>query len=173
MLQGILDILSSDISQVGESDFVADAAVLDVPVTAPGPDGLVMYNANGRDQFSLGDNLLIQKIWCMIYWGFGQGGPATPVWSHLVSFNFWDGLNFFPMPPFDSAIAIPALCSPLDFGDGLFCPMATAGGLRGIRVTDIKLRINQINIPPNLDGERITVQYFMQVLHTKSMLASP
>ncbi len=169
-MAGIIDILFSDIAVVGSADFTANSAVDDVAVNSPaGPSGLGFYNGSGNTKFALGDNLLIQKIWATVPWGFGQGAGAAPPFSHVVSFDFWDGVALYDVGPIPGNLAIPMLCEPLDFGAGLYAPMAVAGGLRQIRLTYIALRISQINIPPTLDGERIPVQYFIQVQHNFGM----
>ncbi len=170
MAVGILDILSSDISVVGSADFTANSAVNDVAVNNPaGPSGVVFSNGAGQSKFALGDNLQIQKIWATVPWGFGQGAAAASPFSHVVSFDFWDGANLYDIGPIPGSLVIPMLCDPLDFGAGLYTPMAITGPLRQIRITSIALRISQINIPPSLDGLRIPVQYFMQVYHTLGM----
>lgn len=169
MASGILDVLSSDISVVGSADFTANGAVADVLVNNPAGNGMIMYNGAGQSKFALGDNLLIQKIWATVPWGFGQGGAGASPLSHVVSFDFFDGVSLYDIGPIPNDIAIPTLCDPLDFGDGLYAPMAIVGALRQIRLTHIVLRISQINIPAILDGTRIPVQYFMQVRHTLGM----
>lgn len=166
MLQGIIEVLASDITVVGQSDFTANSAVDDVLVNTPAANGLAMFNGNGASKFALGDSPLIRKIWCVIPWGFGAGGIAVTTFLHLVDFDFWDGAALFDLPPLPNSVVLPTLCDPLDFGEGIFCPMATTGALRQIRVTNIKLRVSQINIPAALNGDRIPVQYYMEVNHT-------
>lgn len=165
----LLDILSSDISVVGESDFTASSVVSDVAVNAPGAGGLAFYNPAGRPLFQLGDNLLIRKIWSVIPWGFGQGGPAASPFSHQIDLNFWDGADFTVIAPLYDGLSLPTLCDPLDFGEGLYCPMITSGPQRQIMLTGIRLRVSQINLPAALDGVRVPVQYFIEVAHTLPM----
>jgi len=170
-MQGIIDILGSDIQENGQSDFLADSAEIDVQVNAPAGDGLQFQNPSGQYQFQLGDQLRIQKIWAVVPWGFGPGGQALSLFLHTINLQFYDGLTLSYVPPFPGPIAIPTLCTPLDFGDGIYCPMPTTGNNLQFRLTDIALRISQVNLPAALDGERIPVQYFLQVLHTLPMLA--
>lgn len=175
MLQGVIDVIASDISIVGESDFTANAAVLDVAVNNTGVNGLAFSNPSGRSWFNEGDNLMIQKVWGTVNWGFGQGGP-TIVGPHNIGLAYWDGASLGLMPPFPYAtrsLNIPVLCSPLDFGAGIYSAMPTTGGRRQVRLANIDLRISQVNLPAALDGQRITVQYFLQVLHNESMELFP
>jgi len=175
MQQGFIDILASDISQVGQSDFTANSAVNDVAVNNTAANGLVFADPAGRAYFKLGDSFLLQKIWAVINWGFGQGGP-TITGAHNIGLAFWDGAAMTPMYPFFDAVRslnIPTLCDPVDFGDGTFVPMPTAGVRRQIRLNNIDLRVSQINLPAALNAQRITVQYFVQVLHTYHMELLP
>ena len=170
-MQGILDIIGSDIEVVGESDFVANAAVTDIAVNSVGADGLQFKNASGASYFALGDNILIRKIWATVPWGFGQGGPGI-AGAHNIGLGYFDGADFELIPCFPYAtrsIDIPRLCEPLDFGDGMYGVMPTTGNHREIRLSNIDLRISQINLPAQLDGVRIKVQYFLEILHTLPM----
>jgi hypothetical protein len=172
-MAGIIDILASEILVPGQSDFVANSAVLDVPVTGVPVAGIPFENAIGFRTFALGDNILIQKIWSVVNWGFGQGGPTT-TGPHNIGIAYWDGVVFEAMPPFPYSprvLNIPTLCDPVDFGAGLYSPMPTTGAPRQIRLTNIDLRISMVNLPADLDGETIYVQYFMQVLHNALMTA--
>jgi len=171
----ILDVLASDILTVGESDFVANAAVLDVAVNNTNVNGLVFSNAVGRSYFSLGDNLMIQKVYATVNWGFGQGGP-TFTGPHNIGLAYWNGASLELMPPFPyatRALNIPVLCSPLDFAAGIFCAMPTTGIRRQVRLINIDLRMSMVNLPTDLDGETIAVQYFMQVLHNQALNLAP
>lgn len=169
MPQGILDILASDESVVGAVDFVGDNTVDDVLINLPPANGLTLFNGSGQSKFALGDNLLIRKIWCVIPWGFGQGGGAAGSVPHTAGFKFWDGAVLTPIDALGQFTAIPTLCDPVDFGDGLFQAMATAGALREIRLTAASLRVSQIDIPAQLVGDRVAVTYYMEVLHTYPM----
>lgn len=165
----IVDIIASDITVVGASDFTANAAVNDVAVNNAPVNGLAFFATNGASKFALGDNLLIRKVWAVIPWGFGPGGIAVTTFLHVVGFNFWDGASLFIVPPLYNSLIMPTLCEPLDFGDGLYCPMATTGATRQMRVTDIRLRVSQINLPAALNGVRIPVQYYMEIGHNSPM----
>lgn len=165
---GILDVLCSDIV-VGQSDFVANGAVADVAVNNVGANGLQFFSGAGATKFELGDNILIRKIWAVIPWGFGQGGPAAAPFSHNISLSFWDGASLFVIPILGSAMNLPTLCDPMDFGEGLYAPMITTGAKRELRLSNIRLRVSQINVPAIIDGTRIPVQYFVEVNHTKPM----
>lgn len=170
----ILDILASDTSVVGAADFTADGAVSDIAVNGvPGPSGLVFKNAVGFTKFVLGDNILVQKVWGVINWGFGAGGLTT-TGPHNIGLAFWDGAAFVPMAPFpyvNRVINIPTLCHPVEFPDpGLFAPMNTVGAQRSINLSSLDLRVSQINLPAILQGQRIAVQYFLQVVHTYLMV---
>ncbi len=174
-MQGRIDILASDISVVGQSDFVADAGVVDLPVNNVGANGLVFSNAEGNTYFDLGDNILIQKIWAVINWGFGQGGYNGNR-AHNIGLCFWNGVAAETLPPFTSTVRsvnLPLLCCPLEFGDGIFVQMPAAGVRRQIRLFNLDLRISQVNLPGVYDGVRFHVQYFLQVLHTQTMKGIP
>lgn len=167
-MQGVLDILGSDITVAGQSDFVANGAVNDLPVTNVGVNGLAFTNASGASYFALGENLMIRKIWATVSWGFGQGGPGI-AGAHNIGLAYWDGAVFQVIPCFPYAtrsIDIPTLCDPLDFGDGIYAVMPTTGIKRQIRLANIDARISQINLPVQLQGVTIKVQYFLEVLHT-------
>lgn len=159
----ILDIICSDITAVGQSDFTANGAVSDVAVNNVAGNGLTLFDASGRSKFSIGDNFKIRKIWAVIPWGFGPGGIAVGTYLHLAGFNFFDGVGLTPIPPLINQVIIPTLCDPLDFGDGLYVPVASAN-LR-INLTSLFLRVSQINLPAILNGTRIPVQYYMEILH--------
>lgn len=165
---GILDILCSDIV-VGQSDFVANSAVNDVAVNNVGPTGLGFINGNGATKFQLGDNIRIRKIWATVPWGFGQGAAYAPAFSHRIAISWYDGVVTTTIPILGSATLIPVLCEPLDFGDGLYAPMITAGLPRGLQLTLVGLRISQLNLPAGLNGVRVPVQYFVEVLHNLDM----
>lgn len=168
-MAGLVDIVCSDIRTMGESDFVANAAVLDVPVNPPGVAGLDFFSAGGASKFALGDNLLIKKVWAVIPFGFGPGGIAVTTYLHRITLNFREGGNFFLVPPLYNGLVIPTLCDPVDFGAGLYCQMATTGPIRSLCLTDIDLRVSMVNLPAALDGQRIQVQYYMEILHNLPM----
>ncbi len=169
-MAGIVDIIASDIRTVGQSDFVANSAVDDVAVNPPLGNGLDFFNAAGAAKFALGDNLLIRKVWSVIPWGFGPGGIAVTTYLHHIGIDFWDGASLFDLPPLYAGLVVPVLCQPIDFGAGLYAPMATTGPLRTLRLTSIFLRVSQINLPAALDGDRIPVQYYMEILHNSPMI---
>lgn len=174
-MQGVLDILGSDITVVGESDFIADGAVTDIAVNSVGVNGLAFSNAFGGSYFALGENMLIRKLWATVSWGFGPGGPAI-AGAHNIGLGYWDGAVFQVIPCFPYAsrsIDIPQLCEPLDFGDGIYAVMPTTGVKRQIRLVNIDARISQINLPAQLQGVRIKVQYFLEVLHTFPLTLVP
>jgi hypothetical protein len=165
----IVDILASDVTVGGAADFVANGAVLDLPVTAAPANGLVMSTALLDNQFALGDNFSLQRLWATINWGFGPGGPAV-FGPHNIGLAYWDGVNpITAIPPFQTTahtIAIPTMCDPLDFSPGLLCTMPITGLKRRIVLSGIDLRISQVNLPTALQGQTIKVQYFIQVAHT-------
>jgi hypothetical protein len=165
----LLDILASDITQVGQSDFVADPNVADLAVNNTGANGLDFFDGRGAFKFQLGDNVLLRKIWCVIPWGFGGGGIAATTYLHLITLGFWNGAAISPLPGFVGPLVIPPLCDPLDFGSGVLVTMPTTGNQRSIRLSDIKLRVSQINIPTVLENERIPVQYYLEVVHNLPM----
>lgn len=167
-MQGRIDILCSEIV-AGQSDFVAAGAALDVAVSNVNPNGLSFINGNGATKFELGDNIRIRKIWATVPWGFGQGAAYAPSFSHRIAISWWDGVVTTTIPILGSATLMPVLCEPLDFGDGLFAPMITAGLKRGLQLTLVGLRISQINLPAALEGVRIPVQYFIEVHHNLDM----
>ncbi len=175
-MPGRVDILASDISVVGQSDFVADSSVTDLAVNNTAGAGLVFANAAGETYFDLGDHLLCQKIWSVINWGFGQGGYNASR-AHNIGIVYWDGAAAQVInPPFNNTIRsinLPLLCCPLEFGDGLYMPMPITGTRRQLRLFNIDLRISQVNLPGVFDGVRFHVQYFMQVLHTQTMKVVP
>jgi len=165
----LLDILASDISIPGQSDFTANSGVIDLPVNNTGANGLDFYDGRGANQFQLGDNVLLRKIWVEIPWGFGPGGIAATTYLHLITLGFWNGTAMSPLPGFVGPIVIPALCDALDFGSGILVTMPTTGPLRSIRLSNLNLRISQINLPAELQGMRIPVQYYLEVLHNLPM----
>lgn len=174
-MQGRIDILASDISVAGEADFVADAGVQDLSVNNVGANGLPFYNAELGSYFDLGDNILIQKLWAVINWGFGQGGYNGNL-PHNIGLGFWDGVGIEVMPPFTGAtrsINFPVLCCPLEFGDGIFVKMPVIGIRRQIRLINLDLRVSMIGLPGVFDTQTFHVQYFMQVLHTQTLKLVP
>ncbi len=175
-MQGRIDILASDISVAGQSDFVADAGAMDVAVNNVGANGLAFANAAGESYFDLGDNLLLQKAWSVINWGFGQGGYNANR-AHNIGIVYWDGVvGQVINPPFNNTVRslyFPLLCCPLEFGDGLYMPMPITGVRRQIRLFNLDLRISQVGLPGVFDGLTFSVQYFLQVLHTETMKAVP
>jgi hypothetical protein len=175
-MQGRIDILASDISVAGQADFVADSGVQDVDVNNVGANGLVFANAAGESYFDLGDNALLQKLWAVINWGFGQGGYNADR-AHNIGLVYWDGVQEQVInPPFNNtvrSIAIPVLCCPLEFGDGLYLPMPTTGTRRQIRLSNLDLRVSMVGLPGIFDGLTYHVQYFLQVLHTSTLKVAP
>ncbi len=171
---GIYDILSSDITQVGQADFTAaEAAGDDVAVNnVTAPNGLSFFDASGNKFFLPGEKLLIKKLWVSIPWGFGQGAAAdsAPI-AHRIALAFRDGADIGPIGPFFNGLAIPTLCTPIDFGAGLFAELPVTGVKWSIQLTDLQLRISQVNMPSVLEGKRVPVQYFMEVLHNVRMVA--
>jgi hypothetical protein len=168
-MAGVVDIVASDIRTMGESDFVASAAALDVPVNPPGGSGLDFISAGGATKFQLGDNILIKKVWAVIPFGFGAGGISITTYLHRITLNFRAGSSFFLLPPLYNGLVIPTLCDPVDFGAGLYAVMNTTGAARSLCLTDIDLRVSMVNLPTALDGQRIQVQYYMEILHNLPM----
>jgi hypothetical protein len=172
-MQGIIDVIASDISVVGESDFIADSAALSVTVRNVGLSGLNFANANGDRYFVLGDNLNIRKVWATIPYGFAQAQGVSP---HTIGLAFWNGTAFETMPPFSNStlsLNIPVLCQPLDWNDGVYVKMPVLGIRREIRLSNINLEVSQVNLPTALNTQRIPVQYFMEILHTTPMMSAP
>lgn len=168
-MPGLVDIVCSDIRVMGESDFVANAAALDVAVNPPGAPGLTFFSAGGAFKFQLGDNLLIKKVWAVVPFGFGPGGVSVTTYLHRITLNFSDGVSFFLVPPLYNGLVIPTLCDAVDFGAGLYAAMNTTGLQRSIVLSDIDLRVSMVNLPAALDGQRIKVQYYMEILHNLPM----
>lgn len=168
-MPGIVDIICSDIRVVGESDFVANSAVNEVTVNQVNANGLDFFAANGASKFQLGDKLLIKKLWCVVPFGFGQGGIVITTYMHRISIEWWDGTSLLVFPPFYGGLVIPTLCDAVDFGDGLYVEVNTTGPLRTIRLGTIRLNISQVNLPASLNGVRVPVQYYMEILHNLPM----
>jgi len=167
----IVDIISSSIDVAGEAQFTATDAALEVAVSGPGADGLVFSNSYGMSYFQLGDNLKIAKLWVNIPFGFGQGTGL-----HTIGLGYWDGSTFeLITPPFQNSsnsVGIPTLCGPLEFApDGLFATMPKTGVRRQIRLVDMDLNVSMLNLPADLVGQIIKVQYHLEVLHSLPMMA--
>ncbi len=171
-MAGILDIMASDISVVGQSDFIATTpGAIDIAVNNVAGNGLNFSNAAGDTYFQLGDNILIRKVYAVVNWGFAQGSLA-----HIIGLAFWNGVALETMSPFSNStlsMNIPTLCDPLDFGEGIYVPMPIIGVRRQIRLTNIYLHISQINLPALLNAVRVKVQYFMEILHTLPIKTTP
>lgn len=167
----ILDVMTSSIVVAGQADFTAATpGALYLPVTAPGISGLPFADANGNYWFGSGDSILLQRADCEIPYGFGQG-PGLHTFG-LAWQNEAGG--FYPIPELagNSIVAMPDLGG-VDFegqvsGNGLYivCPNGN-GELKRLCLTTIDLNISQINLPADLDGVLVKVQYALQVLHSK------
>lgn len=167
----IFEVVSSDISVAGESDFVASNLVNEVAVTAPGAAGLPFENANGDEWFEEGDNLVVTNFWVNIPFGFGQGtGKAT------VGIAWEDALgNFTVIPEFagNSVVTLPNVCGLELPPSGLFVLAPRTGGKYRLSLTALALNVSQVNLPTALNGETVKVQYHIQLYHTQALTAAP
>ncbi len=173
----ILDIMSSSIAVAGQSDFTATApGALYLPVTAPGVNGLPFADANGNQWFTPGDNILLQKAVPEMPYSFGQG-PGL----HVIGISWQNVSNGFYIIrelAGNGVLSIPDLDG-VDFegqagANGLMitCPNGS-GEKKRLVLTTISLNVSQLNLPADLAGVLIKVQYCLQVVHGIKLEATP
>lgn len=169
----ILDILSSNIALVGQMDFTAvEAPPLTVTVNPPVGNAIFCEDANGNKWIQAGDNLLLQRIWCNIPFGFGQGTGQA-----YVGLGFVDVLNntsIISELAGNGIQTLPDICHVMEFpGDGLFIQVPNAVGRVKWTVQNLVLKLSMVNLPAVLVGQVIPLQMHFQVLHTKPIMALP
>lgn len=159
-----LDIMSQSYDP-GEVDFTVDSAVLEVavnPVVTP----KIFANVNGGVFFVAGDNVLLQKIWSNIAFGFGQGNG-----SHSMNLFWMDqvgGLVAIPELANGSGVFIPTLCGDIALpGDGLSIKVPLVDSLYRLVLVSMALNVSMVSVPTVLDTEVIPVQYYLQIKHMK------
>ena len=170
----IQDILSSSIAVAGQMDFVAAAAPpLDVAVTVPGMNGIDCHDANGNLWIEPGDNLLLQRVWCSIPFGFVQGSEETHL--GIVFRNNAGASSIITEFAGNSAFTFPDICHGIDFpGSGLFIANPNGGVRWKWNLTAaLAMRVSMVNLPSVLIGTTVKVQFHFMVAHTKALQAAP
>jgi len=167
----IFEVMSSDISVAGESDFVASNVVDEVAVTVPGASGLPFDNANGDEWFEEGDNVVVTNFWVNIPFGFGQGTGRAQMgvaWEDALG-NFSTIVEFAG----NSVVTLPNVCGLELPPSGLFVRTPAAGGKWRLSLTSLALNVSQVNLPTALNGDTVKVQYHIQLYHTLPLTAAP
>ncbi len=176
-MAALIDTLYSDISVSGQAEFTAATpGALYKTVAVPGVDGLPFFDANGNQWLDAGDNVLLQKLGWEIPYGFGQGPGLHRI--GLAWQNNDGDLYIIRELSGNSIIVIPDNLG-LDLegqsgANGLFLTVPDGNHERKrLVLTNIELNVSQINLPADLDGEVIKVQYYAQILHSKPCQAAP
>ncbi len=173
----LIDTLFSDITVGGQADFTATTpGALFLPVTAPGVSGLPFYDANGNQWLEAGDNVLLQRIGWEIPYGFGQGPGLHRiglVWQNNIGGNYiiteLSGNSVIVIPD-NNGLVIEGQAN----ANGLFLKVPNGNGERKrLALTTIELNVSQINLPSDLNGVLVKVQYYAQILHSKPLQAAP
>lgn len=160
----INEILSSDIDIPGQSDFVVNNAVDQVAVTVPGVSGLDFINGNAATLFEPGDNVLLTGAFVNIPYGFGQGLGKAYIgiaWKTLVN-------TFVTIPELasNSVLVLPNFCL-LEFPpSGLYIVAPRGSGQCSLCLTTIVMTVSQINVPTQINGDTVKVQFHLRVNHT-------
>lgn len=162
------EILSSDITVPGESDFEVGTGADEVSVTSPSAAGLVFANGNSCDLFEDGDSVLLTGAFINIPYGFGQGTGRALIgiaWKDLS-----DNYHIIPELAGNSILAFPNFCE-LEFPpSGLFIKAPVGFGKVALYLTNIVMNVSQINFPTDLGGDVLKVQFHLRVNHTKLMV---
>lgn len=169
----IVELMASDITVGGVSEFTVNNAVNEVTVVTPVLGvGVDFVNAGGAKWFEAGDNPIITDIYCNIPFGFGQGTG-----THKIDFAWLDNFGAINFPQEFSAgygIFLPSLCGPLDFPpDGIFVKNTGGVGKQKLNLQVLLLNVSQLNVPAALNGQVIKVQYFIELTHTKPLSLVP
>lgn len=167
----MLDIISSDIGQAGEMEFTAAAAPpLEVLILPPGATPLRFSNSDDMQLFQPGDNLLLQRLWCNIPFGFAAGTGRTRI---AVLWRSEAGENRLISELGDGTfLTVPDVCGGIVFpGSGLFLRTPTDMGLVGLVLTALtnENMVSMVNLPADLVGAVIKVQWSFMVQHTRPM----
>lgn len=175
----ILDVLSSDVSQVGKDDFAAvDPSVLiQVGVNGPGGAGLAFQNGGVNTWFERGDNVILKKVQIDMPFGFGQGtGRHLIQLAWLASAGDGGALTYIPELSGGGFLPIPTMCDPVEFPpDGLMIAVPTlATGVQRVQLVlkSVVLNVSMVNIPAVLVGAVVPFAYYLEVLHTRPMQAA-
>lgn len=177
----IVEIISTDIAVIGAMQFVPVAAPpLDMAVAGVGIAGIRFINGQAATEFAPGDNILLNKIWTNIPYGFGQGSGTMQ-----IGLSYQDALgSFIPIPAFSylsgssSHLNIPGVACCLEFpGEGVLIPAlnyadpdpATHGF--ELYLTSFSMNVSMLNVPDLLVGETIKVQLHAMITHTRQMRA--
>ena len=179
----IQEIISTDIGIDGAMEFTPAAAPpLDLAVTGPGVDGVAFLNGQNATEFCPGDNILLNKLWVNLPYGFGQGQGTMQ-----MGFSYLDALSsFIPVPAFSlrsgssSYLNIPGAACCLEFpGEGVLIPALSyadadpnSAGYQ-LYLTSFNLNVSMLNIPDLLAGEIIKVQVHAMITHTRQMRLLP
>lgn len=164
------DIISSDITVVGESQFTVDTAVDQVTAVPPGPAGLKFLNGNGNAWFAEGDSVLLVGAFIVNPYGFGQGTGKS-----YLGIAWVDGVGgFTPIPELagNSILVLPGLCDLSFPPNGLYIRCPTGAGRQALCLTNMVMNVSQINAPPQLQGDVLKIQVHLQVNHTKIMVVA-
>ena len=165
----IQSVLSSDITQAGQMEFVANAAALQVALLPPAAPGLVFSNASGQTDFQPGDNVKLRRLRVSVPFGFGQGAGTA-----FFSLAWKDPANVPFLVTEIGAFGnsnIPNICDPLEYaGDGLFLsPPKNGDPMRLFLLQLTQMNFSMVNLPSILNGVTVKVQFHLEVSHTLPM----
>jgi hypothetical protein len=162
----IFEVLSSDITEAGFSEFVVDSSVAQVAVQGPPAGNLDFFNAGGNAYFSAGDNIIISEIICSIPYGFGPGTGQVQA-GILWSTSGGDAQIINELGG-NSSVTFPNLCS-LNVADpGIFIT-APRNSENKLVLSSIQLNVSQLNVPALIDGQTLKVQFHIKLFHTLPM----
>jgi hypothetical protein len=167
----IQDILSSDITVAGQMEFTT-AAGPSVAVAPPGVAGINCHDANGNQWIEPGDNLLLQRLWVSIPYGFGQGVNETHL--GIVFKDNLGGSVIIQELAGNSALTVPDICAGIDFpGDGLFIQVPRGTLRQRWNITAaLLMQVSMVNLPAALAATTVKVQLHFMVLHSRPMQAA-
>lgn len=166
----IFDTLSSSTAIVGEADFTASSAVLEVAVNTPGAMELPFENANLDTWIEPGDNLKLMELTINVPFCFGQGTG-----THLIGIAFRDSLGaIIPIPELAgaSSVVMPTLCG-LTFETPVHIETPKNLGRLELVLVFAGLNLSMVDLPAALDGQTFHVQYHLEVIHTLPLAAVP
>lgn len=173
----IFDVLSSNNTVVGDADFTAAAAPpLQVALNPIAAAGLVFSDANGNTWVEPGDRLILSRLLVNTPFCFGQGTG-----THRLGIAWKNSIGgFVIIPEFagNSTLTVPTL-EGIDFaggpnaGGGLFIKTPTNLGKLQLALTVATLNVSMVNLPTDLVGQVIALQYHLEVFHTLPLAAVP
>lgn len=168
-----LEILSSDITVVGQGDFTVNNAVNSVAVNSVNfATGLDFFNAINSRWFTQGDNIILTGIWISTPYQFAQSTGLCKIgiqWMDDVGVKTPIGELSL-----GSALDIPDPCGMLEFPPGgLFIITPKTGSKRKLILNVLELNLSQLNAPASLNGSVFPVQVFVRLNHTIQLTPTP